>query len=360
MWGLLALAPVYYGVRMTDTWSGRSAVDACRWLFDEGRANSIEYRLEMEDLFIAKARQRLIWGWGGWGRNHVFDGGRQITVVDGRWVLALGDQGLVGLIAMTTALLLPSAVFVQRFPPTQWGQPALVSAAGFAVLANIFVLDGLINAMPNILFVIAVGGLANAAWGRTRPEDETGAQPADQAAHYREAGRALKNEGRLREAKAAWLHALELLHSSQPERPGPVAVEQSWCDCANDLAWLLATTAEPCVRDPRLAVSLAGQATEAHPECGTYWNTLGVAQYCAGDLDATVTTLGHSLALNEGGTAFDFFFLAMAWAQLGHHEDARLWLDQAVIWMDRHAPGHPELLRFRAGAESLVGALLQT
>src|SRR4029077_7067669 len=101
----------------------------------------------------------------------------------------------------------------------------------------------------------------------------------DLAARYQALGRASKDRGQPTEAKAAWQHALDLLTgltAAHPERP---ALRQRWCDCANDLAWLLVSAPDPAVQDPARAVALAVKAAEAHPECSTYWNTLGAAHY---------------------------------------------------------------------------------
>jgi tetratricopeptide (TPR) repeat protein len=262
---------------------------------------------------------------------------------------------------MTTALLLPAALFLKRFHVQQWGHETLASAAAFTLLLILFVVDGLINAFPNILYVIAAGGLASIASGRARPDIEKPMRSVNYtarvAAQYRDAGRALKDQGRFAEAKSAWLQALGLLNKGPAGQPDHLALDQGWCDCANNLAWLVATTSDSTVRDPVLALSLASRATRAHPMCGDYWNTLGVAQYCAGDYQAAITTLGQSIKLNEGGTAFDFFFLAMAHAQIGAHDIARHWFREGALWMDRHAPDHPELVRFRDEAWSLLPPL---
>ena len=103
---------------------------------------------------------------------------------------------------------------------------------------------------------------------------------------------------------------------TQPGRPGPY---QQWCNCANDLAWLLVNAADPVVNDPTCALSLAIKTTEAYAECGTYWNTLGVAYYRTGDFKAASAALDRSITLSEGAPAFDYIFLTMTHAQLGHH-----------------------------------------
>jgi tetratricopeptide (TPR) repeat protein len=52
---------------------------------------------------------------------------------------------------------------------------------------------------------------------------------------------------------------------------------------ANYYAWFLATYPEPEHRDPTRAIEMAKRAVEQDPSNGMYSNTLGVAQYRAGD-----------------------------------------------------------------------------
>jgi hypothetical protein len=61
------------------------------------------------------------------------------------------------------------------------------------------------------------------------------------------------------------------------------------------------------------------------------------------------------MTLRKGGDSSDWFFLAMAYWQLGRRDEARLWYDRAVQWMDKHVPNHRELRRFRAEAAALLG-----
>jgi serine/threonine protein kinase/tetratricopeptide (TPR) repeat protein len=123
----------------------------------------------------------------------------------------------------------------------------------------------------------------------------------------------------------------------------------------NNLAWLLATCPETKFRDTTRAVASAKKAVELKPKDGDHWNTLGVAQYRAGDWKAAIATLEKSMELRKGGDSFDWFFLAMARWQLGDKKDARKWYDQAVQWMEKNQPKDEELARFRAEAEELLG-----
>jgi hypothetical protein len=58
--------------------------------------------------------------------------------------------------------------------------------------------------------------------------------------------------------------------------------------------------------------------------------------------------------LRAGGDSFDWFFLAMAHRRLGDRDQARIWYDKAVAWMDRQMPHNGELRRFRAEAEAVL------
>ena len=103
----------------------------------------------------------------------------------------------------------------------------------------------------------------------------------------------------------------------------------------NNLAWLLTTCPDAKLRDSARAIRLARQALRLGEQVGMVWNTLGVAQYRAGESKAAIESLGKSLALRDGGDAFDWFFLAMAHQRLGHKDEARTWYDRADAWMDR-------------------------
>jgi tetratricopeptide (TPR) repeat protein len=105
----------------------------------------------------------------------------------------------------------------------------------------------------------------------------------------------------------------------------------------NKLAWNLATEVL-AIRDPKRAVELAKKAVQLAPNVGHNWNTLGAAYYRCGDYKASIEAQEKSMKLRDGGDCYEWFFLAMAHAQLGHKEEARQWYDKAVAWMDKNEP----------------------
>jgi tetratricopeptide (TPR) repeat protein/serine/threonine protein kinase len=154
-------------------------------------------------------------------------------------------------------------------------------------------------------------------------------------------GRVLRQQGKLDEAIAAYQKAL--------------AIVPKYAAGHNEFAWLLATCPDAKFRDPSLALGLAKKAVELAPKNPGYLNTLGLAQYRAGDWQAAIATLDKAMGLREGGDSFDWFFLAMAHWRLGEKDRARAWYDRAVEWMDRHQPTNEELRRFRAESAELLG-----
>ena len=127
----------------------------------------------------------------------------------------------------------------------------------------------------------------------------------------------------------------------------------------NNLAWQLATGTARSAR-PGSALELARKAITLAPDTAIYLNTLGVAQYRAGQHVEAIATLGKSLVASKGETdAFDLFFLAMARFELGQPGAARTDFLRAVQWRREHpnprGPGwNEELDDFQAEAQALL------
>jgi hypothetical protein len=137
-------------------------VDLIKSIATPERVQSLQVRLDNENLLTAKAMQRPIFGWGRWARSHVYDAsGKDISITDGLWVIALGESGLVGLIAISATLLLPTLLLWKRMPSYYWFQPQTAGLAALAMLAVLHMTDNLFNAMVNPLYILAVAGVNN-------------------------------------------------------------------------------------------------------------------------------------------------------------------------------------------------------
>ncbi|RNC80773.1 MAG: hypothetical protein ED559_02910 [Phycisphaera sp.] len=162
---LFAAIPfAFAGMRMSEQVTGfnfdEPIVNAVAQI-SEDRAGSVEFRFRNEHLLAERALERPLLGWGGWGRNRVYDeDGNDLTVTDGYWIITLGQNGSIGLFMMFSTLLLPVFVFLLRFDARQLCTPELAAGTGLAAAICMYAMDCLPNAMLNPMYVMAAGGLA--------------------------------------------------------------------------------------------------------------------------------------------------------------------------------------------------------
>jgi len=131
----------------------------------EERAGSLKTRFDAEQLLGERARKQIIFGWGGWNRNRVYEYnwlGERIDVAptDSLWIIIFGTRGLVGLFSLTAALLLPVVVLCLRYPARLWVNPKVAPAVVVALVVTLYMTDNLTNNMFNPVFPLAAGGVA--------------------------------------------------------------------------------------------------------------------------------------------------------------------------------------------------------
>ena len=68
-------------------------------------------------------------------------------------------------------------------------------------------------------------------------------------------------------------------------------------EAANNLAWILATSDRPGLRDPETAIELAGRAAKRDPNNASFLDTLAAAQAAAGRYPEAVKTQRRAVAL---------------------------------------------------------------
>ena len=105
----------------------------------------------------------------------------------------------------------------------------------------------------------------------------------------------------------------------------------------NDLAWLLIL--EPDVNQERSdqAVKYAEEAVQLIPDHAPCWNTLGISYYRRRDFYKAIHALSRAVSnAEDGGNAFDFYYLALANHALGYFAPASEWLNRADAWTAKH------------------------
>lgn len=154
---LMLAGPAYILVRSSGEWSGDFLVQSAQAV-SPARAQSLEFRLDNEKMLIGKALKQPVLGWGGWNRSHVLDeNNKDITIVDGLWILLMGEMGLIGLLAFTVMVIGPALLIWKRIPTRFWSDPACAAAVALAVVISMYMLDSLFNATFNQVTMLAIG-----------------------------------------------------------------------------------------------------------------------------------------------------------------------------------------------------------
>jgi Flp pilus assembly protein TadD len=123
----------------------------------------------------------------------------------------------------------------------------------------------------------------------------------------------------------------------------------------NGLVWFFLTRAGAAAIDAQACIRLAEQSVELVPTTRSYWNTLGVAYYRAGQWDKAIVALERATALRSGH-GYDWFPLAVAHAGRGDLVEARTWYDRGVQWMEAEPArlNNDDLKQLRAEAANLL------
>jgi Tfp pilus assembly protein PilF len=125
-------------------------------------------------------------------------------------------------------------------------------------------------------------------------------------------------------------------------------------DLLNEFAWFLARCRCAVIKNPTRAVALAKQALAQEPGQAKYWNTLGAAQFAAGDSRAAAVSLHRSMDLNHGGNPMDWFLLAMARWQENDRTEARAWFNKSEKWMETNTLMSDDLFIVREQAAAML------
>lgn len=113
---VLALIALLFPLLRGAGWVPTEAMVDLAAAVEEDRAASLLYRFQNEDVLLEHASEKPLFGWGMWGRNHVFDpgDGRMLTVTDGRWIIVIGVYGWLGYIVEFGLLTLPLLLLSRR------------------------------------------------------------------------------------------------------------------------------------------------------------------------------------------------------------------------------------------------------
>jgi hypothetical protein len=163
---------LYLGV--SGNFPGDRIVAVVSSTLNEERAQSMQFRFDNETILSQRARQKMVFGWGGWGRNEIYDKwGKRVTITDSLWIIAFGMRGVVGLISVMASLLLPAIAFMHYYPVTVWKHPKVAPAAAIVLLLILYTVDCLLNALINPIYIFACGGVVGLIVNQTINQTKT-------------------------------------------------------------------------------------------------------------------------------------------------------------------------------------------
>ena len=158
---LAVIALLYPTLRSFDVFPTKLLVSGASSVSVE-RAESLKFRFDNEDSLLKRASERLLFGWGRYGRSRVYaEWGQDISITDGHWVLTLGQFGVFGFLAefglLTIGILRASAAL--RFAKSESEKVCL---AALAIIVSVNIVD----LLPNSGLIPWTWLLAGALLGR--------------------------------------------------------------------------------------------------------------------------------------------------------------------------------------------------
>ncbi|MDZ4392364.1 hypothetical protein [Cypionkella sp.] len=132
--------------------------------FSADRAGSLQFRIDNEEQLLARAQEKALFGWGGYGRAFLHDPitGQMTTIADGAWVIVLGIYGWLGFIADFGLTGLPLLI-LGREALSRHGSAISRYTAGVAVILAANMVDLLPNATHIPFTWLMAGGLLGVA-----------------------------------------------------------------------------------------------------------------------------------------------------------------------------------------------------
>jgi hypothetical protein len=172
---IAGIAAYLYVNAGSGTYVADQLIDTLSQFLPEDRVQSLQFRFDNEEILSARAREKGLFGWGGFGRSLILkpDGTPQ-TIPDSLWIIAFGQNGAVGLVSLFVAMLLPTfSLFWMRYPARLWSNKKVAPAAAIALITVLYMVDCLVNAMINPIYILAAGGIAGLVLKRERVNKKT-------------------------------------------------------------------------------------------------------------------------------------------------------------------------------------------
>lgn len=124
------------------------------------RGGSLGTRISNENQLLKKAEEKPAFGWGGWGRNRVFDPdtGGDVSITDGGWIILFGSFGWLGYLSLLGLFTVP-VLRLNIIGRGTMGADELV-AGGLSLVLTANIVDMLPNDNITAITYLIAGSLA--------------------------------------------------------------------------------------------------------------------------------------------------------------------------------------------------------
>ncbi|MEO9822607.1 MAG: hypothetical protein ABJ370_22645 [Paracoccaceae bacterium] len=140
--------------------------------FDPSRGASLGTRLFNEERLLDHASKRPLFGWGGWGRNRVYEeSGANTTITDGYWTIAITGGGWLRYLSEFMLIGLPIVLLFLRRRKYEIGP----ESAAVALIAAVW----MIELIPNSSLTVGLWMAAGSLWGRLEYARVTDSAPTE-------------------------------------------------------------------------------------------------------------------------------------------------------------------------------------
>ena len=165
---LVVIVIAYPALRATQTLPVHELVEKLAEVSPE-RAQSLSTRFVNEDALFERARERVWFGWGGYGRNRVYDDfGKDVSITDGEWVIRIGGRGIIGFIGTYGMLLFPILLARRRMKRIAAPEDRKIVDA-LCLLCALNAVDLLPNGLFNQMPFLWAGALSGLSVGLSQP-----------------------------------------------------------------------------------------------------------------------------------------------------------------------------------------------
>lgn len=157
---LMAFVAVTYPMLRNFQFIPLEAILAQAEAISPERSQSLAYRFANEEQLLARAAEKPMFGWGGWGRNLIRhdETGEILSIPDGRWIIVFGTFGWLGYICEMGLLALPLLLI---FWQVHRQGPDVVSpfVAPLCLILGMTMMDMLLNATLTPLTWLTAGAI---------------------------------------------------------------------------------------------------------------------------------------------------------------------------------------------------------